>query len=207
MSGDLPDEPARVGRKRDPARDEAILAAAIEVLAEVGFGDLTMDLVAARAQAGKATLYRRWASKSELVLEAVARMKRAQVGVELPDTGTLRGDLLGMFKPQAPEVTERKLRIMAGLASMLSHDSALAEAASQALIDPWAEAQGALMTRAQARGEIGPDADIATLSRIIPSLAAWRSLIEQRPFTFEFLVGLVDGVVLPALGIPPVDPK
>ena len=63
------------------------------MLAETGYDGMTIDMVAARAKAGKATLYRRWASKAELVLDAVACMKSSDVDLDrLPDTGTLRGD-------------------------------------------------------------------------------------------------------------------
>ncbi|XXX77408.1 TetR/AcrR family transcriptional regulator [Sorangium sp. So ce134] len=199
-------EPAQPGRKRDPSRDAEILDATLEVLAEVGAAGLTMDLVAARAGAGKATIYRRWTSKAELVIDAVAHMKRKQVDLEhLPDTGTLRGDLLGLFKPQSIEEDERKLKIMAGLASLLSQEQALAEAANSAVVQPWAEAHLALMQRAVARGEISASADIRTLSQVMPSMAAYRSLVERKPFDLAFLVSMVDGVILPALRNQPTD--
>ena len=204
-------EPAQPGRKRDPSRDVELLEATLDVLVEVGAAGLTMDMVAARAGAGKATIYRRWTSKAELVIEAVAHMKRKQVDLErLPDTGTLRGDLLGLFKPQSIEEGERKLKIMAGLASLLAQDQALAEAASAAAVQPWAEAHLALMQRAVERGELPASADIAVLSQIVPSMAAYRTLVQRRPIDRNFLVTLIDGVVLPALRNPgrkPVDKK
>jgi AcrR family transcriptional regulator len=92
---------AQSGRKRDISLDSALLDATLDVLAEVGAAGLTMDAVAARAGSGKAALYRRWSSKSELIIAAVARMKRNQVDLaNLPDTGTLRGDLLALFRPE-----------------------------------------------------------------------------------------------------------
>jgi hypothetical protein len=82
-------------------------------------------------------------------------MKRNQVDLEhLPDTGTLRGDLLGLFKPQSIEEGARRLKIMTGLASLLSQDQALADAANEAVVRPWADAHFALMRRAVVRGEI-----------------------------------------------------
>src|SRR3954451_7532673 len=75
-------------------RERQILDAALEVLAEVGYDRLTMDAVAHRAKASKATLYRRWNSKATLVVEALARTKGVPV---VPDTGDLRGDLLSAF--------------------------------------------------------------------------------------------------------------
>ncbi|WP_437738785.1 TetR/AcrR family transcriptional regulator [Sorangium sp. So ce1335] len=199
-------QPAQPGRKRDPTRDAEILDATLEVLAEVGAAGLTMDLVAARAGAGKATIYRRWTSKAELVIDAVAHMKRKQVALEhLPDTGTLRGDLLGLFKPQSIEEGERKLKIMTGLASLLSQEQALAEAANSAVVQPWAEAHFALMQRAIARGEISASADIRTLSQVIPTMAAYRALVQRKPFDLTFLVSMVNGVILPALRNLPSD--
>lgn len=191
---------ARLGRKRDHTRDDDILDATLDLLAEVGYGDMTMDMVAARAAAGKATIYRRWSSKEDLILDAVARMKSKQVNLDrLPDTGTLRSDLLALFKPQSIEEGERKLKVMTGLASMLSAHQGLAEAVNAAIVEPWAVAHRIFMQRAVDRGEISKLADIETASQIIPSMAAYRALIQRRPFEKEFLVTLIDGVLLPAL--------
>ena len=199
---ETPVEPTTRGRKRDNTRDADILDAALDVLAELGASGLTMDLVAERAGAGKATIYRRWTSKAELVIDAVAHMKRKQVDIEhLPDTGTLRGDLLGLFKPAAMEVSTRKRKIMTGLASLLAADQALAEAVSTAVVQPWAEAHFALMQRAQKRREISALADIGTLSQIIPSMAAYRTLVQRKPINLAFLVAMADGVIMPALRI------
>ena len=193
-------EPTPLGRKRDHSRNASILDATLEVLAEVGLAGLTMDLVAARAGAGKATIYRRWTSKTELVIDALEHLKRIQVDLEhLPDTGTLRGDLLGLFKPPSLEDTTRQLKSMAGLASLISQDQALAEAANAAVIEPWATAHLTLMRRAAQRGEIAADADLETLSKVLPAMAAYRSLVQRQPFDLEFLLSMVDGVILPAL--------
>ena len=77
-------EPPQLGRKRDPSRDAKILEATLDVLAEVGAAGLTMDAVAARAGAGKATIYRRWTSKAELAFRGMPRsdpMPRAENAV------------------------------------------------------------------------------------------------------------------------------
>jgi AcrR family transcriptional regulator len=202
----LTDSPvtARPGRRRDPARDPAILTAALDVLAETGYDGMTIDMVAARARAGKATLYRRWASKAELVIDAVSCMKKSAVDLDhLPDTGSLRGDLIAMIRAPAIEDGERKLQVMAGLISMLSRDPGLAEAVNAALIEPRAAASRVLMRRAAGRGEIRPDCDIETLSLIMPSMAAYRVLVLRKPVDRDFLVTLIDGVLLPAVGLSP----
>jgi AcrR family transcriptional regulator len=194
--------PAARGRKRDHSRDVDILDAALDLLAEVGAAGITMDLVAERAGAGKATIYRRWASKAELVIDAVAHIERQQVDIEhLPDTGTLRGDLMALFKPEGIEDSTRRLKIMSALASLLTADQALAEAGSAVIVQPWADAHFALMERAVKRGEVSASADITTLSHIVPSMAAYRTLVQRKQFTLEFLLSMIDGVIMPALRI------
>jgi AcrR family transcriptional regulator len=199
---DAAEQASRPGRRRDHSRDPEILKAALQVLAETGYDRMTIDMVAARAKAGKATLYRRWSSKAELVIDAVACMKRDHLDLEhLPDTGTLRGDLIAMIKPHAIEDGERKLQIMAGLMSMLSRDPGLAEAVNAAIVEPRAAVNRILMRRAADRGEIAPDCDIETLSLIAPSMAAYRVLVLRKPVDRAFLISLIDGVLLPAVGL------
>ncbi|MDQ1582068.1 MAG: hypothetical protein QOF36_122 [Microbacteriaceae bacterium] len=192
----------KLGRKRDHTRDVEILDAALEVLAETGYDGMTIDMVASRAKAGKATLYRRWASKAELVIDAVACMKGRDIDLaRLPDTGSLRGDLIAMIKPRSIEDGEKKLQIMAGLASMLSRNPELAEAANAAILEPRASVDLALMRRAIDRGEIPADCDIETLSLIKASMVAYRTLIQRKTIDREFLISLIDGVLLPAVGL------
>ncbi|RYD34561.1 MAG: TetR/AcrR family transcriptional regulator, partial [Verrucomicrobiaceae bacterium] len=96
--------PKKPGRKRDETRDRDILDATLDTLAEIGFDSMTMDQVAARVKAGKATLYRRWASKAELVRDALIGVSRNSIQVDqLPDTGNLRDDLLAVMKPHSME--------------------------------------------------------------------------------------------------------
>lgn len=202
-------EPARSGRRRDPSRDAAILAAALQVLGEVGYAAMTMDAVALRAKAGKATVYRRWSSKEELVLDAVEHLRQDQVARNpLPDTGTLRGDFLAMFQPQTDEEAELKDQDAAGLVSLLTHSPALARAAQGALVDPWAQMHRALMLRAVDRGEVAAGADVESLCQVLPTMAAYRALVQRQPFDLDFLLSVVDGVLMPALlhGPPPSPP-
>src|SRR3954447_17717740 len=84
------------GRPRDPRRRQAILDAAVSLVAEIGYERMTVDALAARAGVSKPTIYRRWpGGKPEIIAEAI-RAKRAEAG-ELPDTRTLRGDLMAML--------------------------------------------------------------------------------------------------------------
>jgi AcrR family transcriptional regulator len=85
-------EPVR-RRRRGKELESALLTAAWEELVEVGYARLTMESIAVRARTSEAVLYRRWADKGRLVLAALER-HRAAHPIELPDTGTLRGDLI-----------------------------------------------------------------------------------------------------------------
>ena len=190
----------RGGRQQDRSRDGEILDATLDVLADVGFAGMTMDMVAQRAHAGKATVYRRWPSKPELIIDAVARLKRIQVDVgHLPDTGTLRGDLLALFKEQSEEEAEQRMRAVAGVVSLISHDRSFSDSAHAALVEPWAEAHHILMQRAADRGEIPETADIRTICQVAPTMAGYRALVQRKPFDLEFLVSMVDVLILPAL--------
>jgi AcrR family transcriptional regulator len=206
--GDDLDHHAKLGRKRDHTRDPEILEAALAVLAECGYEAMTMDMVASRAKAGKATLYRRWPSKAELVIEAVACMKQEMSSLEsAPDTGTLRGDLIALIRPHSMEDSQRKVQVMGGLVSMLSRDPQLADAVDEAITEPRARLNRMLMQRAIERGEVRAGADIDTIAHIGPSMTAYRTLVQRKPVDRDFLVGLIDGVVLPALGLPSGEPK
>ena len=194
--------PPKLGRKRDHTRDPEILDAALDVLAETGYDGMTIDMVASRAKAGKATLYRRWPSKAELVIDAVACMKKNMQGNEpLPDTGTLRGDLIALIKPHSIEDSERKTQIMAGLMSMISQAPELADAANAAIMEPRAALNRQLMQRAVERGEVSADCDIETIALITPCMVTYRTLMLKKPVDREYLVSLIDGVILPALGL------
>jgi len=194
--------PSKLGRKRDHTRDPEILEAALDVLAETGYDGMTIDMVAARAKAGKATLYRRWPSKAELVVDAVACMKRGDTDLDsLPDTGTLRGDLVAMVRTPTLQDSERKLRIMAGLVSMVSRSPELADALKAAVVEPRATANRMLMQRAIERGEISSDCDIDALSLVSHAMVSHRVLLLREPVTREFLISLIDGIILPAAGL------
>lgn len=194
----------KLGRKRDATRDADILDATLDVLAEAGYMGMTMDLVAARAKAGKATVYRRWASKEELVIEAIAHMSRRMVDRDhLPDTGTLRGDLVALIRPQSLAEGENRLRVIGGLGALLAQDPGLADAVNSAVNEPWVEAHEVLLRRAIARGEIAEPEHLALLAQILPSMAVYRVLVQRRTVTREFLVSLIDGVLLPALYCAP----
>ncbi|HWE09250.1 MAG TPA: TetR/AcrR family transcriptional regulator [Solirubrobacteraceae bacterium] len=190
---------SRAGRKRDPGRDGVIPDAALTVLAEHGYDGMTIDMVAARAGSARATVYRRWATKDELVLAAVERMSRDDVNLDqLPDTGSLRGDIVAMILPLSEEEQQVRIQAMAALLALSQTDSRLAEAATGAEIGPWIEVNRILIQRAVDRGEFPPPGDLDTFAELIPMMCVSRA-VQQLPITREFSLALVDGVIIPAL--------
>lgn len=197
---DAPAEP-KLGRRRDPSRDTDILEATIDVLAEVGYERMTIDMVATRAKAGKATVYRRWDSKSELVFDAVACLKAPAAGLEeLPDTGNLRDDLVAMVKaPATLADAQRKLQVMTGIYSLIQSEPTLGPEAYRILFEPRAAATRALIERAIERGEAPGGCDIDRLVAIAPSLAMFRVMILREPPDRAFFVSLIDEIVMPVV--------
>ncbi|MDT8911976.1 TetR/AcrR family transcriptional regulator [Amycolatopsis sp. PS_44_ISF1] len=192
------DPPAKAGRRRDHARDAVILDAALEVLAETGYEGMTIDLVAARAGMARATVYRRWASKTDLVLAAAARLSATDADPDrLPDTGSYRDDAIAAFVPDGAGDQRLRLQVVSGLLAVARTDPRFAEAATLAGIEPWIELNRRLMRRAVDRGEF-PPGDIDTLAQVIPLLCLSRAL-QQKPITAEFSRTLLDGVIIPAL--------
>jgi AcrR family transcriptional regulator len=191
--------PSRAGRKRDHSRDGVILDAALAVLAEHGYDGMTIDMVAARAGSARATVYRRWATKADLVLDAVARMSHGDVNRDqLPETGSLRGDMTAMILPLSDEEQQVRIQAMTALLSLSKTDPRLSDAATGAGIGPWIEVNRMLIQRALDRGEFPPPSDISTLAELIPMMCVARA-VQQQPITREFSLALVDGVILPAL--------
>src|SRR5579864_2191010 len=101
-------------RPRDPKVDEAILIAAVDLLGEVGYARLTMDQVVARAGVGKASLYLRWPNKVALVAEAIQH--RSGAVPEVPDTGSLREDMLAFLRAllRAKSTAQRAVAAVTG---------------------------------------------------------------------------------------------
>jgi AcrR family transcriptional regulator len=198
-TGTMPEHRSRAGRKRDPSRDGVILDAALAVLAEHGYDGMTIDMVAARADSARATVYRRWATKADLVLEAVAQMSRDDVGLDqLPDTGSLRGDITAMILPLSDQGQQVRIQAMAALLSLSKTDARLSDAATRAGIGPWIEVNRILIQRAVDRGEFPPPSDLDMLAELIPMMCVSRA-VQQQPITREFSLALIDSVIIPAL--------
>ena len=138
-------------------REAEILDAAVDLLIENGYDRLTMDAVAVRAKASKATLYRRWTSKQSLVVDAVIRSKKSADPVDV-DTGTLRGDLVATFCGHGG-ITERdSTRLLAAVITALHTDDDFAEQFRERFLVPKIQLTQRIYERAAARGELSPAA-------------------------------------------------
>ncbi|GAB2644244.1 TetR/AcrR family transcriptional regulator [Gordonia jinhuaensis] len=194
-----PDPPRRAGRRLDRSRDAAILTATLEILAEVGYEATTVDAVAARAHTVRATVYRRWPTKADLVVAAVGQLGATDtVTAGTPDTGTLRGDLLASIIPMTADEQQLRIDVMTAVADAGRTEPKIAALSVNAGLDPWVQASKSLFRRAIDRGEF-PPGDIDTLASVIPTMCVYRIAVDRLPVTRAFVITLVDDVVLPAL--------
>jgi AcrR family transcriptional regulator len=150
--------PRPPGRPRSVAADEAILRAALELLAEDGYRALTMERVRERSGVGKATLYRRYGSKEELVRAAIVHLNS---DIPLPeDTGSLAGDFVATAQTVlAGAKRTGALYLMPRLLSEVVDDKDMHALFSAHLVEPRRRVARAIVERAKARGEVRPDVD------------------------------------------------
>jgi AcrR family transcriptional regulator len=185
--GATPREPARrPGRPRDERADRAILAATRAALVELGWGKLTMGDVAARAGVAKTTLYRRWANKNELVVDAVAVLFDE---LRLPDCGGLREDVRDVVLQFAAllDRPETKTGLMAVIAES-TRDPALRARLGEAIVRRQKRLVILGRRRAQHRGDLPPDpphadpaAEIDLIFDVIAGAVVHRVLVSGAP--------------------------
>ncbi|MFI6927623.1 TetR/AcrR family transcriptional regulator [Nonomuraea spiralis] len=179
----------------DPDRARAILDATMELLSEVGYDRMSVDQIAKRAKASKATIYRRWAGKPELVVDVICR----RLDMDAPpgeDTGSLRGDLVSIFRGLC-ETVERKHAMVIGLSSTLVSNQELARTLRAHMPARNLGDVGALVERARARGELSAAVDPVRLFGVAEALVWHRMIFIGPPFDAEFVAGSVDGVLVP----------
>jgi AcrR family transcriptional regulator len=157
-------EARRPGRPRSPEAHAAILRAALELALEGGFRGLSMEAIAARAGVGKATIYRRWKSKEALFVEAVQQLARTP---EIPDTGTVRGDLEAVVAATLGRMAREAFRIIPRLLADAADDPRLLAAMQEALLSPRRAALGEILRRGVARGELRADLDVELVTEIV----------------------------------------
>jgi AcrR family transcriptional regulator len=185
-------------RRRGAALEEALLDAAWTELTDRGYDDMTIDAVAVRAGTSRAVLYRRWPNKSELVLAALAHEVRKDV-VGVPDTGSLRGDVIELLQ-QA-----NKLRV--GLvAALMTRLGGFYQQTGRSLADLRAFVQGdrdavleQIIQRAIERGEIEPEQVTERIARVPVELFRYEILMTLQPLSDDSIEEIVDTIFLPLL--------
>jgi AcrR family transcriptional regulator len=188
----------RRGKARDERRTQAILDAVVELLAEVGYERMTTDAVAARARASKATIYRRWPTKAELVVDAVRR-RGSRPRLPVPDTGTLRGDLLQHFRTIRKDATGPDPAVFRGVMQAMQHDPEFRRVVRAHLLEDGAAYDRVLLRRAIARGEIPPEIDPGLLFEVSHALITTRVVMLGEPLDDAYIDHLIDDILLPIL--------
>lgn len=180
-------------------REAEILEGVIDTLIEVGYDRMTFDAVAAKVRASKATLYRKWPTKADLVVSALEHLKM-QGGDEshaLPDTGSLAGDLTFHFC-EDQEYNDRSTRLFGAVVSAINRDAELTQVFNERFMKPRMGQLRDVIVRAQSRGEVGADADVEQLAGILPSAIAYRVMTTGECPDEPFITSTIDQVLLPA---------
>jgi AcrR family transcriptional regulator len=177
------------GRPRSVEADRAIVAAAAELLEEEGFDRLTMEAIAHRAGVGKATLYRRWSNKVDLVVDVIST---AFEEYPIADTGDTKQDLLLMSQRALSIIEGRVGRIMKAVTSELGRNEALAAVVRESLMEPRREALRTVVRRGMDRGDIRSDIDPDLVLDALVGALYYRSQTTDQTPTAEDAEALVD---------------
>jgi AcrR family transcriptional regulator len=162
------------GRPRSEASHEAIIEATLELLIEGGYGALTMDAVRTRAGVGKATIYRRWHSKEELVSDAIVVLHEE---FDTPDTGSLRGDYAALAAAVRASASRGGTTLAPRLLGEAVNDPELFAIFRANLIEPRRAVLRTVLQNAIDRGEIRQGLDLELLLDLFAGPAVYRLLI------------------------------
>lgn len=172
----------------------AIESAFFEELAAVGYGRLSVDAVAKRAGVGKAAIYRRWKSKQDLAVDLVTKV--AVAAIDVPDTGTLRGDVRAYLQNGRQALTHRLARtIIPDLLAEAARDPDYAATIAGQIREPRRLKAAQVFERARQRGEIAEDADIDVALDMVGGALYWRQSVMQLDADDNYLDRLTDAIL------------
>jgi AcrR family transcriptional regulator len=192
---DTTEETRPRGRPRSETAQAAILSAAIALLLDEGLHAMSMDDVAERAGVSKATIYRWWASKELLALDALSTDWAAATAIKRADTGSLRGDLLAFLRPWIRQLNEKPYgRVIAGLVAQAQTDPEFATLYREHFVQPRRDATRLLFVRALDRGEILPNTDVEVALDLLYGPIYHRMLHLHAPLNDRFTKDVVDAV-------------
>ena len=177
-------------------REAELLAVTLALLQEHGYDGLTLDAVAATAKASKATVYRRWPTKAELVLAAF--MEGVRQVAFAPETGTLRGDLLRIGEVVCEHADQHAATIRAVLVET-SRNAELNDVMQHQFLDQRKALMTHILSQAVKRGEIAAAAITDDLWDVLPGYLLFRAIVASRPPTPHTVQALVDDVIIPGL--------
>ncbi|WP_406203925.1 TetR/AcrR family transcriptional regulator [Kitasatospora sp. NBC_01560] len=186
-------------RRRGKELEQAIFEAALDQLTSGGFARLTMEGVAGAARTGKAALYRRWASKVELVVDALdSTLPRP---ADTPDLGSARDELLLLIEGFAVAMDSRAGSAMHALMSELDHEQAevFKDFIVRRVIGPTKDTILDILGRGAERGDVRPGAVNPLVADVAPAMLMYRAKSHGRQFGPDFATELVDEVLVPLI--------
>lgn len=186
-----------LGRPRDNQRDDAIQSAAIELMQEVGYERCTIEAIATRAHASKATIYRRWNNKQELILSAVTR--HTFCSPPEIDSGNLRDDLIEMISDRIKNLKGPDGAVVSVLLTAAKNDPELGKLIPTSIRASQDDSVMLIIERGMKRGEIWKEANIELLLEILPAIFTYRIFMTHQPVNRKFIEQLVDGILITSL--------
>ena len=183
-------------RRRGRALEDALLRAAWDELTESGYGALTMERVALRAGTSRAVLYRRWPGKPELVVAAL-RHHRESDPLPVPDTGSLRGDLIELLRSMTRRRAELAVMIGAQLGGLFTETGTTPAELRDLLFDGGRSWSGRVYERAAERGELDPGRVPAHVLTLPFDLVRHDMLMTFEPVPDDRITAIVDDLFLP----------
>lgn len=196
--------PPQVPARRNERARRAILAAARSLVAEVGFGKLTIEAIAARAGVGKQTIYRWWPSKGAVVFDAILAANADEAGSHaLPDTGDVERDLKLVLRAIVAELIDPNVdKLHRAVTAEIQHDATLANELVERLLRPQIDATVQRLEIARARGQLDARVDARLGAELLYGPIFHRWLLRTAPLTSEFADQVVE-VVLAGLAPRP----
>jgi len=197
---DEPVDHRTLPRRRGEALYAAIFEATLAELAEVGYARLAMERVAARAHTSKASLYKRWPNRAELVLAAL-RDRRGEPA-PVPDTGSLRGDVLALLRAGAAQLNGLMGEVVRGLMAEGLGEATPIATVRTTIFDARNRRMSEVFDRAVRRGEIRAEAVEPRVIGLAPALVDHHFLFYGAPIPDDVLTGIVDTILLPLVSRP-----
>jgi AcrR family transcriptional regulator len=192
-------------RKRGAALEDAILAAAYAELSEVGYTSFTVEAVAARARTGKASIYRRWPTKQELVLDTLCQRlptpEQCGLGPILDDTMTTSDALRQVARAISAVLSGPAGDAMRTIKCEAFADPELARAIDDRFQAPRRAALVELLRRGAERGEVRPDAVSPLVAEVLPAVLMHRVILQREPVTERDITEIIEQVMIPLVAV------